>query len=384
MLSHALKYAERGWQVFPCRDKSKKPATRHGFKDATTDADTIRRWWSGSPNKNLAIVTGAVSGLVVIDIDPRHGGDETLSDWMAEHGDLPPTPKVATGGGGFHLYFKHPADCTVPCRPNVFGSGVDIKADGGYVLAPPSVHPSGEPYRWEVARNRVPLVEMPRSLLDVFQKKKVNEVERDHCWASCDSCDSVKSVALVLCTSVSQDEAIEAAIARTLPHRSGQRNKAVFRFARYLKSIPSLQDSMAVDLFPLVKRWHLAAEPAMSGDSTIDDTLGDFAYAWNHVKFAAGQGPIAEAMVEAEGEESPSSVIECDDLTQRLAKLCRALQRRFAEEAFFLDQRTAADLLGTDQSTIGRRLQLLRALDVLELKAKGHTGRASEYFWKGD
>ena len=100
-----------------------------------------------------AIRTGTVSGLCVVDIDPRKGG-QLVRDLMT------PTATVATGGGGWHLYYRHPGGPLLAALPG--RTGVDVKADGGYVVAPPSVHPgTGRPYRWAGER---PVTEMPPAL----------------------------------------------------------------------------------------------------------------------------------------------------------------------------------------------------------------------------
>jgi putative DNA primase/helicase len=93
---------------------------------------------------NVAIATGA--GLVVLDHDPRSGGDDGLATLRAEHGDLPATPTVRTGSGGTHWYFAHRGG-RVGNRAGLY-PGIDVRADGGFVVAPPSVHRSGNRYEW--------------------------------------------------------------------------------------------------------------------------------------------------------------------------------------------------------------------------------------------
>ncbi|MDG4790015.1 bifunctional DNA primase/polymerase [Micromonospora sp. WMMD1102] len=160
-LTTALDYAARGWPVFllgrskrpmancpACRtvgtdhDREACPClTCHGFYAATRDPDRIAAMLTAHPSGLLAVRTGAVSGLVVVDIDPRHGG--RLVPAL-----MPPTAAVATGSGGWHLYYRHPGT-PVLSRPLPGRTGIDIKADGGYVVAPPSIHPdTGRPYRW--------------------------------------------------------------------------------------------------------------------------------------------------------------------------------------------------------------------------------------------
>ncbi len=149
MLRAALAYAER-YAVFPCKPHGKTPLTEHGFKSATRDPSQIREWWELWPEANIGIATGAISGIVVLDIDPRHGGDDTLATLEARYGKLLATPTALTGGGGRHKIFEHPGG-HVPNSAGTIGAGIDLRGDGGYVIAPPSVHPSGEVYRWRTS-----------------------------------------------------------------------------------------------------------------------------------------------------------------------------------------------------------------------------------------
>ncbi|MCC5946914.1 MAG: bifunctional DNA primase/polymerase [Nitriliruptoraceae bacterium] len=132
------------WNVLPVRAGAKLPATPHGFHDATTDPDRIIDWWEAVPTYNVGIATGAVSGLVVIDVDP--GGEPTMHELVREHGPLPRAVAVHTPRGGMHGYYRHPG-IRVPCSAGKLGTGVDVRGDGGYVLAPPSVV-NDAPYQW--------------------------------------------------------------------------------------------------------------------------------------------------------------------------------------------------------------------------------------------
>jgi hypothetical protein len=162
-LLSALDYATRRWRVFPLhtirrgrctcgdrdcgRDAGKHPRTQHGLLDATTAEATIRRWWTRWPDANVAIATGAASGVWVLDVDPRHGGDDTLADLERQHGTLPPTITALTGGGGRHLLWKYTTP--IPTKANVL-PGIDVRGDGGYIVAPGSTHLSGKSYIWEI------------------------------------------------------------------------------------------------------------------------------------------------------------------------------------------------------------------------------------------
>ena len=125
------------------RESTQEPS--HGHNDATTDLDTIRHWWEKWPNANIGIPTDG-SGLVVIDVDPRNGGDWTLRRLEEQDGGLPHTPTVMTGDGR-HIWLRHNG---VPVRSTThgLGPGVDIKGAGGYVVAPPSRHENGQRYEW--------------------------------------------------------------------------------------------------------------------------------------------------------------------------------------------------------------------------------------------
>jgi len=144
MRDRALAYARRGWPVFPCRPGRKEPATRHGFKDASTDPDQIRSWWHRQPDANVAIATGW-PGPDVLDVDRRGPGKDGFTAYrrLAAAGLLRgATAIVATPGGGLHAYFTGTGQ---PCA-RLNRCHLDFKASGGYVLAPPS-RVAGLPYR---------------------------------------------------------------------------------------------------------------------------------------------------------------------------------------------------------------------------------------------
>lgn len=161
MLDYALKYASVGFPVFPVFP-NKKPRTQHGFHDATKDPDTIRKWWEMWPDAGIGMPTGLTSGVAVLDIDPRHSGDSTLADLEQKNGRLPDTKVVLTGGGGTHYWFK--ITSPVPSR-NAIAEGVDWKAEGGYVVIPPSPHESGGRYEWEISSKEAQLIEPPAWVL---------------------------------------------------------------------------------------------------------------------------------------------------------------------------------------------------------------------------
>jgi Bifunctional DNA primase/polymerase, N-terminal len=144
----ALEYASRGWAVLPLAPRSKEPLKgSRGVNDATTNVRTIRRWWEAHPDANIGIRTGQASDLLVIDVDPRNYGVIVLDLLQEEYGPLPDTPMVISGSGGRHYYLTW---TDVQSGTHALGRGVDIQADGKYVVAPPSIHPSGQPYEWQL------------------------------------------------------------------------------------------------------------------------------------------------------------------------------------------------------------------------------------------
>lgn len=180
----ALKYAERGWKVFPVLPDKKIPyRATHGVKDATSDPEEINAIWEKYPNANIGIATGKISGIVVLDVDPRNGGNESLDDLIEKHGPLPETIECLTPNGGKHLYFLY--------RPGLknsvqaLGAGLDIKTDGGYVVASPSTFGENKFYEWELSSSpdNTDLAPLPdwiyEKLKNICRSTKTNRLSSD-------------------------------------------------------------------------------------------------------------------------------------------------------------------------------------------------------------
>jgi hypothetical protein len=130
----------------PFWPRAKEPAIHRGLKAATTDVNLIIGWWRGYPDCNIGMATGVASGVFVIDIDGENG-ESGISMLERQHGVLPPTVESITGRGR-HLFFAWPSATKIRNSAGSIASGIDVRGDGGYVLLPPSIHPSGAPYLW--------------------------------------------------------------------------------------------------------------------------------------------------------------------------------------------------------------------------------------------
>jgi hypothetical protein len=160
-LPAALRLAERGVPVFPCRAADKSPLTLRGFHDATTEPGAIRRWWARWPDALIGMPTGAASGAVVVDLDVKNGNDGIGAfEGLRADRDLPPHPLVQTQSGGRHLYFAAVPGRTIRCSASRIAPGVDVRGNGGYVIVPPS--PGYTPL------HRAPLAPPPLWLLELL------------------------------------------------------------------------------------------------------------------------------------------------------------------------------------------------------------------------
>jgi len=144
----ALALAAKGLSVFPVAPRAKWPACSRGCLESTTDPGAINRWWESNPNYNIGVACGAASNLFVVDVDGA-SGEAALRKLEAEHGELPGTVESITGGGGRHLWFRLPG-IEIKNSVSKLGAKIDIRAGGGFVVCPPSIHASGREYRWSV------------------------------------------------------------------------------------------------------------------------------------------------------------------------------------------------------------------------------------------
>jgi putative DNA primase/helicase len=170
-LEIALDYAATGWPVFPCNPKDKTPMVATGFKAASSDEEQVRSWWASNPNAMIGVPTGEASDVFVLDIDvgssPDRDGFESLRLLEEEHGPLPSTAIAETPSGGTHYFFKNPGGIknAVNIRP-----GIDVRGNGGYVIAPGSVRIDGAAYAWDIPRDQ--LADAPAWLVSLIRDRK--------------------------------------------------------------------------------------------------------------------------------------------------------------------------------------------------------------------
>ena len=180
-LDAALCYARRGWPVHPLLPRSKEPSSPHGCSDATRDEARIRAWWQRCPTANVGINVG-MSGLVVVDVDPRNGGDETWRELKRKHGLNDNTVTSLTGGGGVHFVYSVDGHDPSMLKTSL-GPGVDVKRGNAYIVVWPSIHPdTGDAYEWEVSGHPDDLdpLALPPSLLHIL---KTDEGEKQEAAA---------------------------------------------------------------------------------------------------------------------------------------------------------------------------------------------------------
>lgn len=182
-MKFASVYARLGWKVTPIHDvtsgscscgrsdctrsQGKHPRLKEWQLDASNDLDTIAEWARNWPEGNIGVVTGEASGFFALDVDPGNGGDQTLAELVAKHGELPHTPRQRSGSGGTHYLFKRP-DFPLGNSAGKLGKGLDTRGDNGQIVVAPSVTLKGA-YQWEVKPWEHEVAPAPEWLLELLR-----------------------------------------------------------------------------------------------------------------------------------------------------------------------------------------------------------------------
>jgi len=212
------------------RDRGKHPLIKGYQKYATTDLETIRQWWTDYPLANVGIITG--DDWFVFDMDPRNGGEQSLSELQTKYGELPETVRVRTGGDGWHYYlsFFWQSGISIKNRQSIL-PGIDIKGQGGYVVGPGSLHLSGKRYEWELSSAQdlhdVGLAEAPDWLIKLITEEKHGRNARPE--------PSPAAVTSSQCKKSNGQPAVEVMDYPDDIILKGRKNETLFREARHMK-----------------------------------------------------------------------------------------------------------------------------------------------------
>lgn len=380
-LEAARCYLAAGLTPIPIQARTKKPALRSWkrYQAEQPSQRDIDNWFENA-ERGVGIVCGRVSGcLVVLDWDAL----DDYQQWAADHPDLSAiAPTVATPRPGCHVFLRT-REPIRSCKP---AAGLDVKAEGGYVIAPPSIHPSGERYRMVSGSwDSIPVVDENEVVPPPTASERSERAERTE--KSEIASESLTSL-LSLCSLTSlrgEQPLVELAIRSTQPTVERQRNRLLFVLAVKLRGIFGDVDPRT--LKPIVAEWHRLALPRIT-TKPFDESWADFLYAWPRVKFpgglalddalltatAAGKHPACESL----GYEAPDRVL--------LVAICAELQRLNGRNPFHLSSHVAARLLGVDQYRSYRLLCGLVGDGVLEVIKVGNQRRATRYrfAWTGE
>lgn len=401
-LEHALEYHSRGWSIIPIRPGSKLPACAwKPFQGRRADEQQIRKWFANGSSYGLAVILGDVSGgLICRDYDIM----DAYRRWVAARPALARQLPTAATHRGRHVYGR--GDTESVRKASRSGGGIikfadgELRAGGGYCLLPPSVHPDGAQYRWEVPLSTdVPRVDLHEA--GFFGIEECNREHRDgreheedrangeyggqqRTTEAIDILSVLSALSVASPNGLSAD--IERAIAQTLPTGPGQRHRQVFELARALKAIPALSDAEPSSLRDPVRRWHELAKAVIT-TQPFEETWIDFIRAWPKVKFPKGAEPMAGLFARAAGSSLPEVASQYEQAGLRLlVSLCREMQRTCGDGPFYLSCRTAGRLLHVEHTTAWRWLFLLESDHVLDVAERGgsKTQRATRYRYLGD
>ena len=349
-----------GLPVFPCLP-TKAPYTPHGFKDASSDPDVIAGWWDQWPNALIGLPTGITSGLVVVDVDVKHGRNGFLA---LRDRDLGCTFATETPSGGMHFFYRHPG-AVVKNSTSKLADGVDVRGDGGYVIFPPSITGDGcyslaipsqvsELQGWVTDTERIEAIDMASILSNNSNISNLSVV-------------SVLSVADV--------------IEKTLPRAVGQRQTCIMNLARGLKYDAGLHGQSLDALRPHVQEWHHRALPVI-GTKQFLDTWDDFVRAWERARVPLTGDHIQNAIDCVKGHPVWTPGWIDDDATRLLFAVISRMSE-LNEGVFWFAVRDIESYIGIDAQTAWRRLNTFESEGYIKRIKKGSQGLATRYRWTG-
>lgn len=257
MIDEALRYAKAGIPVFPlhwlkqdgtcscrlgdmCQAKGKHPRIKNWSDEATTDVAKITGWWNQTPLANIGIPMGEKSGLVALDVDTRHDGDKSLTDLVTEYGALPKTITATTGSGGKHYIFKYTEELALK---NVVGfrDGLDVRTQGGLIVAAPSMHQSGNRYAWDSGLSpfECEAAEMPSWLVDEIRKVGTKLIAR------------LKGARFVTAIEMEENKRLAESLIKSMT--GGDKLVTRFLYGEYFEYVPQFKVFLAANHKPIIR-----------------------------------------------------------------------------------------------------------------------------------
>lgn len=389
-------YRDRGWSVIPMKMAAKRPAVRwKRYQETQASDSTLRRWFSEAKH-GLAVVFGAVSGgLASRDFDDM----AAYQQWAAGHPDLARAlPTVATHRGR-HVYCRASPDHVQSVREALgkpatatgalhLDDGELRPGVGCYSVLPPTIHPKGSVYAWEIElpSGDLPVLDLLEAGLVLPQllqrgqrvQRSTEAISVRRKWSSSDEKPTFSDTLL-------DSEDVQHAIESTLPDGPGMRHQLVFELARALKAIPGLNDADVNSLKPIVQDWHRRAQPVIR-TQPFEETWIDFFIGWPRVRFPIGLEPLEGILVRAASSTPPAEILQYEQQQLHLlASICRELQRAAGDSPFFLSCRKAGELVGVGHIQANRWLRLMVQDGLLREVVKGtaRTNLASRYRYLG-
>jgi hypothetical protein len=327
----------------------------------------------------LGIATGSISGIIVIDIDPRHRGDESLAEMEAKYGKLPATLTAETGGGGRHLFYRY---CEGAGKNRVgIAPGIDVRGDEGYVVAAPSIHASGKPYSW--LSGAVPELGTVAGLPPAWRELLMGSSGSLLPLQSNRAPEQPKQSRVTRVNLEGIDESTKRAIVRalneTLPKKPGERNHCLFKFTKALRGMEALKGVDPNSLLPIIRAWAQKALPLTSGEHDVNDCQDEFLYAWPRV-LLGGNISVETIAIELVGKppHPACEALKINGQPRRiLVGLCWELQKLHKDKPFYLSCREAAKAL---TAALGRTYSHVTASTMLNgLEARGAIKKVQEH-----
>lgn len=366
-----------------CRNIGKHPRWRkgsleNGAHSATTNEGTIREWWAVSPGANVGVATGQRAGLLVLDIDPRNGGNETLDALEAELGKLPDTVTVLTGGGGRHFYFAHPGAKTL----GTLGAGVDLLGDGKLVVGPGSLHQSGKLYQFELSSEpgMIALAVLPESWKARIcfssgegehggdRESSEDSDDREH--------EDTHPTPVIPAVPVRGDPewTVDRLIRETVPKGPTQHDKRTMDFARGLRINLGVTDPDQAQ--PIFDRWFALARPNLA-DQDYDAGWFKFLRAFEGARVPLGAKDFATpALAAAKSKPLPKVADKVrGERARLLIGMCRELAATM-RGPFKLSCHQIAALFGVKPAQAWEWLRGLERLKILKCIDRGKGGYA--------